>query len=515
MARGNDPNVLAIGIDAAEGSFVKQLIDRGEMPALKSLLADESARWLRVESPAQIGSGAVWPTFITGADPQSHGIYSEWRWRPERMEVERYHGRHLTPFWKQLARQGVSLGIFDVPFALPVGVSEGFEVCEWWTHDSTGNGLQVAPTEVLSVVKESPAHPLSVNRFVATTPNSKSDLKELTAACVEGIRLRAALAERLIGVTKPRLALMVFPELHHAGHHHHAGHQMWHTVEPENRVYKARELDGRWNLNGGRASEPLLESVYRAVDQQIARLIDAAGENATVMIFGLHGMRPALGFPAFLGPLLIERDYTRVAGWSSQSWTDRALSLFAATKRHTPEKIKQLYYKSVPSATTQKLAQPTMLPVYDWANTRAFSLPTDQYGWIRVNLAGRESQGIVPLEKYEELCKQLEKMLLGLTTVDGDLLVEDITRTASSAAAATDNPLPDLVIHWRDEVFASPLQIRDSTIQGEFVGKKATGQHASEGFCIYRGSAARNLDDVVLAKDLGNLITTSLHIGQG
>jgi predicted AlkP superfamily phosphohydrolase/phosphomutase len=506
MARTNDSNVLAIGLDAAEGTFVKRLIDRGEMPALKSLLADESARWLSVRSPAHIGSGTVWPTFIAGEDPNAHGIYSEWRWRPETMELERYHGRGLTPFWKPLAQQGISLGIFDVPFALPVGVSKGFEVCEWWTHDSTGSGLQTAPAEILSVVKQSPAHPLSFNRFVATTPDSQSDLKELTAACVEGVKLRAALAERLISVTKPRLALMVFPELHHAGH------QMWHTAEPENLVYNGCEQNGRRNLSVGGATKPLLESIYRTVDQQIAGLIDAAGSDATVMVFALHGMRPALGFPAFLESLLTERGYSHLAGWNSQSWSQRALSLFAAAKRHTPEKIKQLYYKSVPSATTQKLAQPTMLPVYDWANTRAFSLPTDQYGWIRINLAGRESQGIVPLDKYEELCKQLEEMLLALTTEDGESLVQDITRTASSAAAAPDNPLPDLVVHWRDVVFASPLQIKDSTIRAEFVGKKATGQHASEGFCIYRGSTDRDLNGVVLAKELGNLITASLQI---
>lgn len=506
MARGSDSNVLAIGVDAAEGSFVKQLIDRGEMPVLKSLLAAESARWFSVESPAHIGSGTVWPTFITGEDPSAHGIYSEWRWRPETMELERYHGRNLTPFWKPLAQQGMSLGIFDVPFALPVGVSEGFEVCEWWSHDSTGSGLQAAPAEMLSVVKQSPAHPLSLNRFVATTPDSETDLKELTAACVKGVRLRAALAERLISETKPRLALVVFPELHHAGH------QMWHTAEPENRVYNGCEVNSRRKLNVGSETEPLLKSIYCALDQQISGLIDAAGNNATVMFFALHGMRPALGFPAFLGPLLIERGYSRLANWNSQSWPQRALSLFAATKRHTPEKIKQLYYKSVPSATTQKLAQPTMLPVYDWANTRAFSLPTDQHGWIRVNLAGRESQGIVPLDKYEGLCKELEEMLLALTTVDGALLVQDITRTASSAAAGLDNPLPDLVVHWHDVVFASPLQIEDSTVRGEFVGKKATGQHASEGFCIYRGKTDRDLNGVVLAKDLGELITASLHI---
>jgi predicted AlkP superfamily phosphohydrolase/phosphomutase len=489
-------SVLAIGIDAAETTFVKQLIEQNEMPALRSLLNE--GRWLRVESPAHIGSGAVWPTFMSGEEPTAHGVYSEWSWRPEAMSLTRYHGRHLTPFWKPLAQQEIPLGVFDVPFALPVGVSRGFEVCEWWAHDTTGAGLQAGPNEILSLVKRSLAHPLSANRFVDTTPDNQSNLRELTAACIEGVRLRGTLARQLIRETKPRLSLLVFPEIHHAGH------QMWHTIEPNHQFYNGREL------NGGRALEPLLKHVYQAVDKQIASLIEVADSSTTVMVFALHGMRPALGFPAFLGPLLCERGFSRRESWTSQSWAKRGLSLLAATKRHTPDNFKKLYYKLTPTAATHKLARPTMLPVYDWKNTRAFSLPTDQYGWIRINLVGREAQGCVALDQYDETCRQLEEMLLALTTESGQALVHDITRTANSAEIATSNPLPDLVVHWRDAAFASPLKIKDSKVQAQPVGKKSTGQHASEGFCIYRGAEGQYLGGVVAAKDLGRLIIASL-----
>src|SRR3979411_1515710 len=114
MSNSNRSRVLAIGIDAAEATFVRQLIEQNELPALKSLLDD--GQWLRVQSPAHIGSGAVWPTFMTAEETTTHGVYSEWMWRPETMCLSRYHGRHLTPFWKALARQDISIGVFDVPF---------------------------------------------------------------------------------------------------------------------------------------------------------------------------------------------------------------------------------------------------------------------------------------------------------------------------------------------------------------------------------------------------------------
>ena len=113
---------MAIGIDAAEGTFVKQLIEQGEMPALKSLLA--GGKWFSVRSPAHIGSGAVWPTFITGEEPTAHGVYSEWSWRPETMSLSRYHGRHLTPFWKPLAQQGIAGWNFRCSFRAAGGSVE-------------------------------------------------------------------------------------------------------------------------------------------------------------------------------------------------------------------------------------------------------------------------------------------------------------------------------------------------------------------------------------------------------
>ncbi len=515
MSTVNRRRVLAIGIDAAEATLVRQLIDNKELPALASLLREGC--WLDVASPANIGSGAVWPTFMTGEEPAAHGIYGEWRWCPETMSLGRHHSDQLTPFWKSLAARDVSIGVFDVPFALPIGVSNGFEVCEWWAHDATGAGLQAAPEQILSLVNQSPAHPLSAKHFVNTTPDSQKNLAELSAACVAGVRLRGALAERLISETKPRLSLLVFPEVHHAGH------QMWHTVDPDHPVYRSREpSDGRARDLLGKSElrdestsllkpEPLLKDVYRAVDREIGRLVKTVGSEANVIVFSLHGMRPALGVPAFLGQLLCERGFARVADLRAQSWTTRALSVFAAAKRHSPEAIKKIYYKLTPQAATHKLARPTMLPPYDWANTRAFSLPTDQHGWIRINLAGREARGCVPLEQYEKTCKQLEQVLIGLTTEDGQPLVEDITRTAANATDALSNPLPDLVVHWGDAVFASPLKIKDSRIETQTTGKKYTGQHASPGFCIYRGERQCDAGAVVAAKDFAGLITAAFH----
>lgn len=495
MGTYNGPNVLAIGIDAAEASLVRQLIEQRQLPALSALR--QQGRWLTVNSPAAIGSGTVWPTLMSGTDPATHGVYSEWSWRPESMELTRFDGATIAPFWETLAQQNIAVGIFDVPFALPVGLSAGFEVCEWWAHDHTGYGLQVNPDKIARLIKDTVPHPLSKTRFVNTTPDTQWDLDALTTACVEGVQLRTDLALRLINEGRPQFSFLVFPEIHRGSHH------MWHTADPHHAFFHSRR--------NGTAPVPLLETVYEAVDRQIERLVDGAAPDATIIVFALHGMRAGLGFPTFLAPWLCEGGFSSVQSLSSQSWRKRASSTLAMAKRYTPDFVKQLYYKTAPTSATLKLARPFMWPIYDWKKTRAFSLPTDQHGWIRVNLQQREAEGIVAPENYEAVCGELEALLQNLKRDDGLPLVRAVIRTAANLKSALINPLPDLVVHWEDAAFASPLKIKGSSVVAESVGAKSTGQHASEGFCIYRGAAVTG--DTIAAKDLGQLMTSPLGPG--
>jgi predicted AlkP superfamily phosphohydrolase/phosphomutase len=185
------------------------------------------------------------------------------------------------------------------------------------------------------------------------------------------------------------------------------------------------------------------------------------------------------------------------------------MTLMATVKRRTPNVLKRLYYKNLPATTTQRLARPTMMPAYNWQQTRAFSLPTDQHGWIRINLSGREAKGMVAAEEYDELCRELETKFLSLTTPEGKPLVREVIRTNCTAADALASRLPDLVVHWEDAIFESPLRIKGSLIDTSPVGTY-TGQHALDGFCILKGGPDLGSLEVLRAKDLGDLISRSL-----
>jgi predicted AlkP superfamily phosphohydrolase/phosphomutase len=65
-------------------------------------------------------------------------------------------------------------------------------------------------------------------------------------------------------------------------------------------------------------------------------------------------------------------------------------------------------------------------PPVDWPRTRAFGGPA--LGHIRVNLAGRQPQGCVPEEEYEQVRQQLIDLLLGLRDADGSQPVAQAIR---------------------------------------------------------------------------------------
>lgn len=469
MTQSTSTRLLAIAIDAAESTFVRRLIDDGEMPALASLLREGT--WLRVKSPAYLGSGSVWPTFMSAKSPEVHGVYGEWLWDARTMSLSRYHGNDVTPFWKAFSDENISLGILDVPFMPLIGLTNGFEISEWGPHDILEGRMRLAPESVAPTVAKHSPHPMQ-NRLQLSGPDDYRNLEALGNVCLQGIQQRGNLARDLLTRTEPQFAIITFTEIHRSSHY------LWHKVEPEHALYLEKGFD---ELS---ATHPSAVEIFREVDQQIEGVIAAAGENVRVVVFSLHGMKPAHGIPAFLPELLCEKRFARMPGWREQEWKERAMTAFGAVKQSLPPGLKKLYYKAMPPTITHQLAQPTMLPLYDWSRTRAFALPTDQHGWIRINLSGREVRGIVPQEEYQEICDDLEDVLRKLRSDNGDVLVSEIIRTSKDVTCAMHQRLPDLIVHWSDRVFASDLRLAGSIIQPEFAGRKYVGQHALEGFCI-------------------------------
>jgi predicted AlkP superfamily phosphohydrolase/phosphomutase len=186
--------------------------------------------------------------------------------------------------------------------------------------------------------------------------------------------------------------------------------------------------------------------------------------------------------------------------------TSRRRALVAAAKKRVPTALRNIYRSTVPLATRSQWGKASLLPAYDWTRTQAFSLPTDQYGWVRVNLRGREAQGTVAPEDYIALLDRIEDEIRGLRTAAGHPVAADVIRPPRSTGR---DPLPDLVVHWTREAFEAPIPVHG--VDTVPIRREETGQHDVDGFCIVRGGAlAGTVGEVVAAKDLHKLVLTAV-----
>src|SRR5262249_59675319 len=114
-------------------------------------------------------------------------------------------------FWKKLAQAGVTVGILEVPFAPPVGLSHGFEIAGWGEHDTFAGHLTVAPNELAELVTRQVApHPFSFGSQGAAAPDYVAGLSALSTASLEGVKLRGELAVRLREKTPRPPFLVIF-----------------------------------------------------------------------------------------------------------------------------------------------------------------------------------------------------------------------------------------------------------------------------------------------------------------
>lgn len=494
MSRSDRRPVVAVGIDAAEPALVRSLMARGELPCLRALL--ERGAWGRVTSPADIGSGAVWPTFMTGSGPLHHGICYDWPWDPERMRIAHLTTNHLTPFWKTLALEGYTVGVLDVPFAPIAGLPKGIEISEWGSHDWLLGRLTVSPASLTDwLISAGGVHPFAAGHVDASGPRDARGLHRVAAACLAGARARGTLAVRLLAEMDLDLLLVVFPEIHKSSH------LLWHTVDPAHPAHDAAPLDG----------EGLVE-IFREVDRQIGRLAEAAGSEATLLVFSLHGMRAQQGVPTILNPLLRTLGFAAARSGCARPWPERARHAFLAGKRLAPAPVKRLFHHLAPRSVTQRVDHQGLQVDYDWSRTVAFPLPTDQHGWIRLNLAGRESQGALQPEQYPEVCARLERLLRDLRTADGRRVVREVRCIAGNGGGSPPRRLPDLVVHWEDAAEAAPLRLESPAVQAYPIATKVTGHHAPDGFFVWRGrSGSPAVPDAVAAEDLHRLLHGALR----
>lgn len=503
--------VIAIGLDSAEPSLLEKWISEGYLENLKRLRAQGT--YGRLKNFRDSNVETAWTTFSTGCRPEKTGYWAALGLREGSYETETraaYSYEEYPPFFALEAPYRVVA--FDVPQVRLQHNINGLQIQAWGAHSPQVPSSSVPEPLFQELIDKHGGHPGLHNDY-AVCLDLQNTLK-LEDRLQVGIARRAAICRDLLAQDNWDLFLTVFGELHSGGH------TFWHLSQPEHPLYETFKPQVK--------SDPLL-TTFQAIDKAIGEILEKAPENARVVIFSAHGMGPAtIDLPSFaflpeflyrfsfpgkqalggsnvpdsLPPLVTKMKWNY---WERHVWGTKydANPITRFLRWHTPTRLFNFIEPWLDSTQSPDLVSPFELmrqgervvpwnpaqwykPL--WSQMKAFAVPSFAEGYVRINLKGREPQGIVDPADYHAVCDELCEKLYALKDLrKGIPMVDRIVRTRENPLDRNPKlPDADLIVVWQDDYATDVVESPEYGRIGPLPPYRA-GSHRSEGFVLAAG----------------------------
>ena len=457
----SEKRILVLALDMADGKLIRNWSEQGRLPRFASLMS--AGTWIDLESTAQVLHTSTWPTFATGVLPGKHGVYFPYQPRPghqlaQHVTADQYG---TATFWHMADQQGRRCLTYDVPETFPEAGFSGNAVFDWGTWAWYGEPCAQPPDLLRQIKSRFGRYPLGfeAKRLGARMP----DVRVMEERLLHSVEYKRETAQWLLQREPWDLAVIGFCEGHPAGHY------LW----PDGPSH-----DGNM--------EPLLR-LYAALDTAIGALVDRLPEDAALFIVSGDGACPNRCAWYLLPAALEALGYTCPVRAEAGGGPQR--SLVSRMKGWVSPQMRRHIANCLPWWLRDQLGAREQAANIDWSKSRAFTLPTDLEGCIRINVKGREPQGIVePGREYQDLCAEIRERLMEMTNPDsGAPAVRRVWLRNEVYPGERQEQLPDLIVTWNDEApFASLASPQFAPIEGNNDDPRP-GTHSPYGFMLAAG----------------------------
>ena len=249
--------VLIIGLDGGTWSVLEDVLLRGRMPHLDSLVKSGCSGALASTTPPK--TPAAWSSFQTGKNPGKTGVYDFSGWNRKTHDLEYVSSESLGPtVWDHLGQAGKRIVVINVPMTYPARPVSGVLITGLLTPDLNSRFLY--PPELRGPLLEHVPDYHIFNLRNASQTGSSRRVRQFVTRLQTIVESRTRASTFVFGRERPDVAMVHFQATDVLQH------GLWGALCPEHPLYDPA------------VHEYLCSEFYGFLDVRLRRISEAFAE---------------------------------------------------------------------------------------------------------------------------------------------------------------------------------------------------------------------------------------------
>ena len=376
--------IWILGWDGADPDLIRRWTDAGHLPHLQRLTAGGGylGALQGVTPPVTF---PAWTTCVTGVCPGRHGILDFTVIPPgtRRLRFLTGHDRLVPAVWEHLSAAGARCAVLGVPATWPGTPLTGVLIAGFDAPlGGAVSGSHVYPETLLDMARR--WRYADTDEHFTDRPGWHHRFAQHLEHRLED---KLAIALDILNAEPWDFFLCVLGESDAASHH------FWMFMDRDSPRHQSDDVLAQVILR-----------IYRRLDAFLGQVMARADSDTLILVVSDHGFTGAGVHQASLNRFL-----------ESRGWLRR--------RRHPASGIKRVLLRGIPvswritlarhfPSLTGRLESTARFGGIDWALTRAWSEELAYFPSVRLNVSGRDLDGVIPEQDYRatvlELCSLLE-----------------------------------------------------------------------------------------------------------
>ena len=465
--------LLVIGIDGATWDLIEPWISEGKLPTFKKLYENGVHGILMSTIPPL--TPPAWTSAFTGVNPGKHGIYDFFHIDGYSKKLINSSYRKAKAIWKIKNKKWI---IINIPQTYPPEEINGIMISGMGTPDLTSNFTYP------SIIKDK----LILKKYIIDYEDILDlvmDKEAYSKKIYEMIEKRTEVSVELMKNYEWDIFVIVFVATDRVQHF------FWKYMDENDKKLGS-----------------VIYNTYLKIDEAINKFLRNIDENTYIIIFSDHGFGP-LYYDVYMNNYLQQLGILKL-NKNKRNVLYKILNTKNLIKIGTL--MSKIGFSSLVRWSYIKLKKNFInldLKNIDWSHTKAWFYSLSGQS-IRINLKGREPQGIVDESEYDDLINKITEKLLSLKH-NSKKLIKKVYRANEIYKGSYIENAPDLIV-TAEEGYTLQEGFGDEIILPAKQGPaERSGDHRPEGMFLSYGPSIKRGYRIKGAR-IYDIAPTILHI---